>query len=118
MAVITQAESVNGTAVILVTAQDTAYTKTYTISFSLPTGIKDDIESELKIDMQNHTVFIRSSGDISYLQVSDIQGKLLLDKQIGSTETSLDIDNWKSGIYILKISTQNRVITKKISVTK
>jgi hypothetical protein len=118
LAVITQAGSVSGTATILVTAQDSAFTKTYTVNFSLPTGIKDDIESQLRISMQDQKISIRSAGDISYLQVSDIQGKLVFNRKVDSTETSVDTDTWKSGVYIFKISTQNVVISKKISVIK
>jgi hypothetical protein len=118
VAIITQAVSVNGTATILVTAQDTAFTETYLVHFSIPTGVKDDIESQLRIEMQGQAILIRSAGDISFLQVSDIQGKLMFSKKIDSTEISVDTGNWKSGIYIFKISTQKAVITKKISVIK
>jgi len=118
VALITQANSVNGTAIILVTAQDSAFTKTYSVNFSLPTGIKDDIESHLRISMQDQKISIRSADDISFLQVSDIQGKLMFNRKVDSAETSVDTDTWKSGVYIFKISTQNVVITKKISVIK
>jgi hypothetical protein len=70
------------------------------------------------MSLANETVFIRSSGDMSFVQVSDIQGKLILGREVNSTETYIDTFNWKSGIYIFKIYTQNAIITKKMSVIK
>lgn len=116
VALIMQAKSVNGTAIILVTTQDNTFTKTYSVNFSLPTGIKDDIENQLRISMQDQKISIRSAGDIRFLQVSDIQGKLMFNRKVDSSETSVDTETWKSGVYIFKISTLNGVITKKISV--
>lgn len=66
--------------------------------------------------MQDQKISIRSAGDIRFLQVSDIQGKLMFNRKVDSSETSVDTETWKSGVYIFKISTLNGVITKKISV--
>jgi hypothetical protein len=117
-AVITEAASVSGTTTIVVTAQDGTTTKTYTVNFSLPTGINSDTGGQLKIDMLNQAISIRSADNISFLEISDIQGKLMFSRKVDSTETLVDTENWKSGIYIFKIGTPTGIVNKKISVIK
>ncbi|MCG2610280.1 T9SS type A sorting domain-containing protein [Flavobacterium sp. SM15] len=60
------------------------------------------------------TLFINTNDGESVLnvQVYDIQGKRILDKEIIGIE--LDVRDLESGIYLLKIKTANGELTKKI----
>jgi hypothetical protein len=118
VASITQAGSVHGSATVEVTAQDGTTVKIYVVNFSVPTGIDTDNADQLRISMQDRKISIQSAGDIGFVQVTDIQGKLMYNRKVDSTETSVDTESWTPGIYIFHISTRNEVITRKISVIK
>lgn len=54
-----------------------------------------------------------NAGGNTTLQVFDMQGKMILQKQISSTDTyTLETSSLKSGNYLLKISNDGIVITK------
>lgn len=116
--VITQATSLSDSAKIVVTAQDGISTKTYSVRFSVATGLKDIIEKQLTITIQNHTIFIELASVITQLAATNMEGKLMYYNTINSTEASINTDSWKAGIYLFQINAQNVSITKKLSIIK
>ncbi|WP_372752093.1 Ig-like domain-containing protein [Mariniflexile sp.] len=48
------------------------------------------------------------------VEIYNVQGKLLLTKTIENNNQILDISNFNSGLYLLKIAKEGMVITKKI----
>jgi len=63
----------------------------------------------------NNWVFIQSEMDIKSVELFNIQGKSMLI----SNFTNINVSNFPSGIYILKIqSTNSEVITKRLVISK
>ena len=52
------------------------------------------------------------------IEVYDISGKLILQKNglevSGNNQTNIDLSNTSTGVYFVKISTENNTITKRI----
>ena len=57
------------------------------------------------------------NGDISdkySIIVYDMQGKSVVNREVSGNKCIISLDNCVSGIYFVKISSENSVITKKI----
>jgi len=115
-AVITQTASVTGVASVMVMAQDGVTMVTYTVNFSVSTGINEILADQLKLNMQGSILKVELPNTINDLQVVTLEGKLILFEKIDFTETSINTANWNSGVYILRINAHNGVVTKKIVV--
>ncbi|WP_298779329.1 chondroitinase-B domain-containing protein [uncultured Polaribacter sp.] len=74
---------------------------------SLSTIDTDFISSEITIypnPIKDNLLFIKSkTSEIGLVQVYNIQGKLLTEKQLNSLEGTMSINNYSSGIYFVKI---------------
>ena len=64
----------------------------------------------------NGRVHIKStaSNKEKNLQLFDVKGQLLLQKQWFETETDIDLSNFCEGIYFIKFKTDNSLQTEKI----
>lgn len=60
---------------------------------------------------------ISSVYTIDKIQIFDISGKLIFSDDINSNNTSINVSTLNSGMYILKIYSNNKFITKKIIKT-
>lgn len=86
------------------------------------TQIIPDIRSEIVIypvPTKGNSIYINSNGHfIEYAELRDILGRLLLVQKINSTGENLavNIGSLPSGIYILKIRTENKWLNKKFVV--
>lgn len=86
------------------------------------TQIIPDIRSEIVIypvPAKGNTIYINSNGHfIEYAEVRDILGRLLSVEKMNSSgeNLSVNIGQLPSGIYILKIRTENKWLTKKFVV--
>ena len=58
-------------------------------------------------------ISIVSEDNINRLKVFSITGKLLMDRTVNNTQTLIDVSNFKSGIYMVSIETEDEVMTKK-----
>nr|MDA3854004.1 T9SS type A sorting domain-containing protein [Bacteroidales bacterium] len=47
------------------------------------------------------------SIDLCYIKISDISGKVIINKEMNSTTTTIDMSDYPKGIYIIKASTTN-----------
>lgn len=60
-------------------------------------------------------------GDL-YLEVSSIQGKTMMTEQFASSENhfskTVDLKHLASGVYLLKLTSKDAVVTKKIVIQK
>lgn len=57
----------------------------------------------------NDILFVSTGNSpVNFLAIYDVTGKLILEKSSLSKEFELDISNWASGIYLLKIGKQNK----------
>ncbi|TVZ55394.1 putative secreted protein (Por secretion system target) [Lutibacter sp. Hel_I_33_5] len=74
------------------------------LNFSMyPNPAKDRVQVRLSNREQNALVTI-----------SDYTGKTVQKRQVSSSDNSLDISNLASGVYIMKISSDGKVGTKKL----
>lgn len=59
-------------------------------------------------------VNLKSDFTIRSIQVYDIQGRILITKLLSEENTSVDLSNYSSGIYYLKINTDKGAKTEKL----
>jgi ligand-binding sensor domain-containing protein len=61
-----------------------------------------------------NVLHINLSGETGGLQIFDISGKCLLQKQITGNERTVDVSGLEEGIYIIKIIYDNKIFTGKV----
>lgn len=90
---------------------------------SLPVGVDENsISAYLKIypNPAEDNIKIDFGGEIKSnisIQLLDITGKVMIGHDLSFTKTAnLDVSNLSSGIYLLKIKTENEIVTKKVCV--
>jgi len=62
----------------------------------------------------DQTVTVASEDMITSLKVYDITGKVMVSKTVNANTTQLDVSDLRSGIYMISISTEEEVMTKKL----
>ena len=72
-----------------------------------PNPAKDIIKIKSAIQPDNWTV-----------KIFDISGKLIETKSILDTETTIQVDKYASGVYLIQINTNERIINKKVVITR
>jgi len=55
-----------------------------------------------------------STLDVKKVSISDITGKVIMEKLVSNQRESIDISNYSSGVYVINIQLEKEVITKKI----
>lgn len=60
--------------------------------------------------------FIRAESEINQITLSDINGKQVVHDFPHSKTTSVDVSDLKQGVYIVKIQTNQSVVTKRLIV--
>ena len=60
------------------------------------------------------SLYIDLSGKSGMLQIHDITGKKILQKQIIENITIIDVSGFESGIYIVRVLSDHQILTKKI----
>jgi hypothetical protein len=103
---------------IIVYAEDTTVQKTYTVYITREneTGISEVSSHNLKIypnPVQN-TLYIQSSSTIEQINIYDISGRMLQTSEVFKTSEVLDISYLASGIYLVKVKTEEGEIVGKI----
>ena len=94
---------------------DTAYIN---IIIGAPLGINEKDKSlTISPNPSNDFVKVNSPEMIDYIRVFDMEGREIMN-QIGihSDKTQFNVSSWKSGIYILELSTNNLIKRKKFVV--
>lgn len=65
----------------------------------------------------NNTVTVSSKSDkVFSVQILDLTGRLLIQQSSQQERLSIPIENLPNGLYLLKISSGNEMLTKKLSV--
>jgi hypothetical protein len=67
-----------------------------------PNPAKNDFTLELGIFNNN-----------SVVEIYDVLGKKVLNRNLDASTTTFDISRWNSGLYIIKISSENSVLMKR-----
>jgi len=76
----------------------------------------DELSSDMNVwpnPARDHIIF-ESSVQIERLQVFDLKGRPMLDKQLASNRAQLDLSDWASGVYIAKVFTADGTKTVKL----
>jgi hypothetical protein len=61
-------------------------------------------------------VYFVAAEVINNIEIQDINGKTVFKTKCHSSNYSIDVSNWQSGIYIAKFYTKNKIFTKKFIV--
>jgi hypothetical protein len=68
-----------------------------------------------------HARVVYESASVSKIAIYDITGKLLIEKKVnaqGNVEEMIDCTEFNNGIYLVKVSNANKVLTKKLVIRK
>ena len=61
----------------------------------------------------SNTLFISTSSDLD-IQIFNLLGKLVLETKVSNTNTSIDVSSLNSGVYLIKLNSDNKSVTKKL----
>ncbi|MBN1650151.1 MAG: S8 family peptidase, partial [Bacteroidales bacterium] len=91
----------------------------YAAQLSLAVNEKPNLENSIRIHpnpVLNYTLVQWNRNAYNALELLDIQGRILLKQQLNDLDThyNLVLESYKSGIYFIRLSNDNQVITKKI----
>lgn len=116
--VVTDASSLEGTTTVVVTAEDGESTTTYSITFSLPLGLDDQISLGMYPNPTSESIrlSIPDSFDASEfsVRVIDLDGRasnVKVDRN--GSELTVDVRSLSSGIYFLQLENADQTITNK-----
>lgn len=86
-----------------------------------PVGISEKEKSEIKIfpNPAAHVINVKMNRiNTAILKLFDVKGNLILQKEIIASETVIDTDELKNGIYFISIISGNEILNKKIIVER
>ncbi len=86
--------------------------ETFTVNSSV--GIDDDLKSQLSIfpNPTNGAVSIKLEGEF-LITIYDARGRLIIQEQV-SNNTELNLTNYESGVYFVKINKDDTEIISKL----
>lgn len=90
----------------------------FRINFKEALGVEGVNERELFVYSNGDMVSIYGIQGRSQIRIYDVRGILLSEKTSGENNVELNISNYKSGVYIIQVSDETGVFTKKIIVGK
>ena len=68
------------------------------------------VDNELNFDFNNTVV-----EDFN-VKIYDLNGRLILSKDINETDSTIDVNNVSQGVYLVKLTNRNSFVTKKLIV--
>jgi len=72
--------------------------------------------SEIYPNPTNSFFVIRSSLPVKEIEIFDVSGKLIKEITFSTKEPKISLKGIKSGVYLLKIKTENKELTKKLII--
>lgn len=108
------------TATLTVTAEDSITTKTYTVTI-VRTGVGImEAEAGERVSMYpnpvSNTLYIEASSAIEQLSIYDLNGRMVLTKEQQQENISIDVSSLPSGIYLVRVKTENSETIKKLTI--
>ncbi len=61
-------------------------------------------------------LFTLETSQMGQLNIFDAQGKLLIQRQINATQTTLDLQSYGSGVYLLELQLDNSILRRQLIV--
>ena len=79
-------------------------------------SIQNNFLKEFKIYPNPTTdkVYVKSKEALTQVTVFSVLGKKIIEKQTNKSEITLNFKNLKTGVYVLKVASNNKTITRKI----
>ena len=106
-----------------VTSENGQTVNDWVVTVTITTSIAELVEPEIVIYPNPAGDFIHLQSEIfsqqfAIVEVFDLRGRKLLEKQIpaGSEKVEMDVSSLKSGIYFCRISTEEYSVTKKMII--
>jgi hypothetical protein len=117
--VIVNANALPGTTTIDAYGEDLASHITYSVNFSIATGVSDNFENSVKVYPNPTTGKIYLAGiDAENVRVYSLTGSLVYENNTVTNDV-IDLSDLENGIYFISIKDENnQVVTKKISLMK
>ena len=63
--------------------------------------------------ISSNTLFVSTTTDLD-IQVYNLLGKLVLETKASNSNTTIDVSNLNSGVYLIKLNSKNKSVTKKL----
>ncbi len=89
------------------------------LSLKLATGVEDDFMPEAAIypnPAQDYTIIENQKN--AEFSINNIMGQTLMSRKIRSNYEKIELSNIPAGTYIINLKKNNKVISKKISITR
>jgi hypothetical protein len=66
----------------------------------------------------NKVLIIKNLNKESQINIFDITGRIIYAENILTSDTELNIDNWKDGIYTVQVITEGKIANQKLVIAK
>jgi len=85
-----------------------------------PTSINHYTDSNFEIfpNPAKNILNIKSNEIIEHIEFIDISGRHIYSTSTNKTSKKIDLSDFESGIYFLKVATKNKIATEKIQIIK
>lgn len=83
------------------------------LTLSTDTIVENDFQISPNPAKNNFTLDLRVLNADTTIEVYDVLGKKVLSEKISVISSSYDISSWNSGLYIIKVSSENSSETKR-----
>jgi hypothetical protein len=117
--IIVPANNLPGATTIYTYAEDLATHSTYTVNFSIATGVDDNFAKTVNIYPNPTTgkLYVKGVKD-AYVKVYSVTGNVVFE-QNGLNTNYIDLSILDTGIYFMSLTTkENKTVVKKISIMK
>lgn len=102
---------------ILYSTDITNMENTIDVTVTFTTGIDDNEMLNISIYPNPTSSYVNvSGGDVNRVEIFDMMGKKVWDDQYAESEISVDVHNWPAGTYMVRVTSQGRIVTRKIVV--
>ena len=81
-------------------------------------SVRNVADESVKISVKNNMIELASDKVIKSVKIINMKGTGSLVKNINATEIFISTSNFSTGIYVIAIEFENKIITKKIVVSK
>ncbi len=111
-AVVTNTTSLSGSSTVLVTAEDNTTTKTYTVNFTIQSGIQNVSSSNFSLypNPAKNQVTINIQLDNTEIVFVDLMGKEVNKQQLSKGNNIIGLKNMIDGLYFYKILSDKQTL--------
>ena len=115
---VTDATELPGSATILVTAEDGTSERTYTVNFTVATGVTDIKNASIMVypTVSNRSFTVKTNHKSSIVTVYNMTGKVIKSQSFNTSENTISIPD--PGLYILKVTSNNATKFFRVIKTK